>query len=305
MLEELKQQVLEANLMLPKYGLVTFTWGNVSGIDRERGIVAIKPSGVAYEALAVEDIALLDLDGTIVEGRLKPSSDVLDASRAVQGVPRYRWPRAYTFALGDRVRADGGKHSGAGHDARRLLPWDDPVHAAHEGRGDPRRLRTADGGSHRRALSRHRSLADPRRIGPQSRRFLLGRVTLPGGRNRRHGGRDRLHGVAHPDARTGRSLDTANTARQALSAQTRRTRLLRAIADSDDCRGRYRQTAPPSHAAAAGSQRRLKDGRQLGGCQGDRIRPHAACASRLRNQIRKISLSDAVAREWRDTQVEN
>ena len=75
MLETLKEQVLEANLMLPKYGLVAFTWGNVSGIDRERGIVAIKPSGVAYEALAVEDIVLVDLDGAIVEGRLKPSSD--------------------------------------------------------------------------------------------------------------------------------------------------------------------------------------------------------------------------------------
>jgi L-ribulose-5-phosphate 4-epimerase len=75
MLETLKEQVLEANLMLPKYGLVTFTWGNVSGIDRERGIVAIKPSGVAYEALAVEDIVLVDFDGAIVEGRLKPSSD--------------------------------------------------------------------------------------------------------------------------------------------------------------------------------------------------------------------------------------
>ena len=75
MLETLKEQVLEANLMLPRYRLVTFTWGNVSGIDREHGIVAIKPSGVAYEALTLEDIVLVDLDGGIVEGRLKPSSD--------------------------------------------------------------------------------------------------------------------------------------------------------------------------------------------------------------------------------------
>ncbi len=75
MLERLKEQVLAANLMLPKYGLVAFTWGNVSGIDRERGIIAIKPSGVAYEALSVEDIVLVGLDGAIVEGRLKPSSD--------------------------------------------------------------------------------------------------------------------------------------------------------------------------------------------------------------------------------------
>ena len=75
MLEEVKGQVLEANLMLPKHGLVTFTWGNVSGIDRERGIVAIKPSGVTYEGLTAEDIVLVDLDGNTVEGRLKPSSD--------------------------------------------------------------------------------------------------------------------------------------------------------------------------------------------------------------------------------------
>jgi L-ribulose-5-phosphate 4-epimerase len=75
MLDQLKKQVLEANLMLPKYGLVTFTWGNVSGIDRERGLVAIKPSGVEYDELTEEDIVLVDLDGRVVEGRLKPSSD--------------------------------------------------------------------------------------------------------------------------------------------------------------------------------------------------------------------------------------
>lgn len=76
MLEKLKQEVLTANLMLPKYGLVVFTWGNVSAIDREKGIVAIKPSGVEYDALTVEDIVLVDLvSGKTVEGTLKPSSD--------------------------------------------------------------------------------------------------------------------------------------------------------------------------------------------------------------------------------------
>ena len=75
MLEELKKEVLEANLLLPKYGLVTFTWGNVSGIDRETGLVVIKPSGVPYEGMTPEDMVILDLDGNIVEGRLKPSSD--------------------------------------------------------------------------------------------------------------------------------------------------------------------------------------------------------------------------------------
>ncbi|GAB6929460.1 L-ribulose-5-phosphate 4-epimerase [Paenibacillus sp. JCM 10914] len=75
MLENLKQQVLEANLELPRYGLVTFTWGNVSGIDRERGLVVIKPSGVPYEDLKAEDMVVLDLQGNVVEGGLRPSSD--------------------------------------------------------------------------------------------------------------------------------------------------------------------------------------------------------------------------------------
>ena len=75
MLEELKKKVWEANLLLPKYGLVTFTWGNVSGIDRESGLVAIKPSGVSYEGMQPEDMVLVDLNGNVVEGRYKPSSD--------------------------------------------------------------------------------------------------------------------------------------------------------------------------------------------------------------------------------------
>ena len=75
MLEELKQRVYEANMLLPKYGLVTFTWGNASEIDRERGIFAIKPSGVAYEELTADDMVLVDIDGNKVEGRYNPSSD--------------------------------------------------------------------------------------------------------------------------------------------------------------------------------------------------------------------------------------
>ena len=75
MLEELKKQVYEANMQLPKHRLVTFTWGNVSGIDRSSGIFAIKPSGVAYEELKAEDMVLVDLEGNVVEGTYKPSSD--------------------------------------------------------------------------------------------------------------------------------------------------------------------------------------------------------------------------------------
>ncbi len=75
MLEDLKQHVLEANQDLPKYNLVTLTWGNVSGIDRETNLVVIKPSGVNYEELKVEDMVVVDLEGNVVEGHLKPSSD--------------------------------------------------------------------------------------------------------------------------------------------------------------------------------------------------------------------------------------
>lgn len=75
MLEELKKQVLEANLELPKRNLITYTWGNVSGIDREKGLVVIKPSGVEYDVMTVDDLVVVDLDGNVVEGKLKPSSD--------------------------------------------------------------------------------------------------------------------------------------------------------------------------------------------------------------------------------------
>ena len=76
MLEDLKQKVLEANLLLPKYGLVVFTWGNVSGIDREKGLVVIKPSGVDYDIMKADDMVVTNLDGNVVEGKLKPSSDL-------------------------------------------------------------------------------------------------------------------------------------------------------------------------------------------------------------------------------------
>ena len=75
MLERLKEEVYRANLELPKRGLVTYTWGNVSGIDRETGFVVIKPSGVAYENLTPDDMVVVDLDGNIIEGKYKPSSD--------------------------------------------------------------------------------------------------------------------------------------------------------------------------------------------------------------------------------------
>ena len=110
MLEKLKQEVLEANLLLPKYNLVTFTWGNVSAIDRESGMMVIKPSGVPYEEMTAEDMVVVELaTGKTAEGKWKPSSDTpthLELYRsfsAIGGVvhTHSRWAqhRATTFMV--------------------------------------------------------------------------------------------------------------------------------------------------------------------------------------------------------------
>ena len=75
MLEKLKKEVYEANMLLPKYGLVTFTWGNVSRLDRDKGLFVIKPSGVDYDSLTPEDMVVVDMEGNKIEGKLNPSSD--------------------------------------------------------------------------------------------------------------------------------------------------------------------------------------------------------------------------------------
>lgn len=75
MLSDLKKSVFEASLNLVKHGLVIFTWGNVSGIDREQGLVVIKPSGVSYDDMTADDMVVVDMEGRVVEGKLKPSSD--------------------------------------------------------------------------------------------------------------------------------------------------------------------------------------------------------------------------------------
>lgn len=106
MYQAIKKRVLEANLLLPKYGLVTFTWGNVSEIDRELNIIAIKPSGVEYDGMTEDDIVIVDLDGNTVEGNLNPSSDLhthLELYRSfptINGVvhTHSRWATSYAQA---------------------------------------------------------------------------------------------------------------------------------------------------------------------------------------------------------------
>lgn len=118
MLETLKQKVYEANMSLPKYGLVVFTWGNVSGIDRENNLVVIKPSGVDYDELSADKMVVVDLDGNIVEGDLKPSSDtathieLYKAFKDIKGVVHTHSPWAVSFAqAGIDIPAAGTTHA--------------------------------------------------------------------------------------------------------------------------------------------------------------------------------------------------
>ncbi len=118
MLEALKERVLQANLLLPKYALVTFTWGNVSEIDRARELVVIKPSGVPYESMTAEDMVVVDMEGRVVEGRYKPSSDtpthlaLYRAFDCVGGVVHTHSRWATTFAqAGTAIPAMGTTHA--------------------------------------------------------------------------------------------------------------------------------------------------------------------------------------------------
>jgi len=119
MIQKLKEQVFQANLQLPKHNLVTFTWGNVSGIDREHGLVVIKPSGVSYEAMKADDMVVVSLDtGKTVEGLLKPSSDTpthLELYKAFSNIggvvhTHSRWATSFAQA-GRGIAALGTTHA--------------------------------------------------------------------------------------------------------------------------------------------------------------------------------------------------
>ena len=118
MLEQLKEQVFRVNLLLPKHNLVTFTWGNVSGIDREQGLMVIKPSGVSYDEMKADDMVVVEVEtGKVVEGSLKPSSDTATHVELYKAFPNIggivhthsRW--ATTFAqAGHGIMALGTTH---------------------------------------------------------------------------------------------------------------------------------------------------------------------------------------------------
>ena len=118
MLEALKQQVYEANMELPKRGLITYTWGNVSGIDRESGLFVIKPSGVDYDLLKPEDMVVMDLNGNRVEGTMNPSSDtpthveLYKAFPEIGGIVHTHSPHATAWAqAGRRLPCYGTTHA--------------------------------------------------------------------------------------------------------------------------------------------------------------------------------------------------
>ena len=118
MLEELKKKVYEANMELQRKGLIIYTWGNVSGIDREKGLVVIKPSGVDYDTMKAEDMVILDLDGNIIEGKYKPSTDtpthlvLYNTYHNIGGVVHTHSEWATTFAqAGISIPAFGTTHA--------------------------------------------------------------------------------------------------------------------------------------------------------------------------------------------------
>ena len=120
MLEQLKQRVFEQNLALVKHGLVTLTWGNVSAIDRQSGLVVIKPSGVDYATMKAEDMVVVDLEGNVVEGKFRPSSDtpthlqLYKAFPEIGGVVHTHSTYAVAFAqAGKNITAYGTTHADA------------------------------------------------------------------------------------------------------------------------------------------------------------------------------------------------
>mgnify|MGYP001776312137 CR=1 FL=1 len=138
MLEKLKEEVYKANMLLPKYKLITFTWGNVSGIDRESGIMAIKPSGVEYDLLRPEDMVLVDVNtGKKVEGDLNPSSDTPTHVELYKAFPNIGGV-VHTHSRWATVFSQSGR--GTRHYARRLFLRRNSLHAQNDARGDRRRL---------------------------------------------------------------------------------------------------------------------------------------------------------------------
>ncbi len=154
MLEDLKRQVLEANLALPKHNLVTLTWGNVSAVDRGRGVLVIKPSGVDYSIMTADDMVVVSIEtGEVVEGTKKPSSDTPThrllyqplanspappSPAALSGIPVYWRHCAHTLAPRHHLGAGGPVNSGNRYHPRRLFLRSHSLHPQNDRRRNQR-----------------------------------------------------------------------------------------------------------------------------------------------------------------------
>lgn len=129
MLEQLKAEVLAANLALPAHGLVTFTWGNVSAVDETRKLMVIKPSGVEYEVMTADDMVVVEIaNGKVVEGNKKPYVRYRDPSGALSPLSADRRDRSYPFPPCDDLVAGRARSARLGHHPRRLFLWRDPLY---------------------------------------------------------------------------------------------------------------------------------------------------------------------------------
>ena len=222
MLEQLKQEVLEANLLLPKHKLITFTWGNVSGIDREKGLIVIKPSGVEYEDMTADDMVVVDLNGTVVEGSLRPSSDTPTHIELYRSFPdiggvvhtHSRW--ATTFAqAGMPIPALGTTHGDYFYGAVPCTRAMTPAEIAGEYEKETGKV----------IVETFRD-KNPNQVPAVI--VHMGRDAEKGGRKRRCAGGMCADGMAGPAGfQQYRAADAAGAAGQALSAQARQKRLLR------------------------------------------------------------------------------
>ena len=152
MLEDLKRQVLEANLALPKHNLVTLTWGNVSAVDRERGVLVIKPSGVDYSVMSAEDMVVVSLEtGEVVEGE-KTLVGYANPPFAASGIPDAGRHCSYSLASRHHLGAGRTVDSRHRHHPRRLLLRRGPLYPSDDRRGDQRRVRMGNRRGDRRNL---------------------------------------------------------------------------------------------------------------------------------------------------------
>ncbi len=131
---ELKREAYEANVALPRHGLINLTFGNASAIDRARGVFAIKPSGVDYAALSPDDMVVVDLEGRTVEGRLRPSSDTPTHRRLFLAFPSDRRRRAHPLVARDRLRPGRPPDPDLRHHPRRLFQRRGSGHPQDDGR---------------------------------------------------------------------------------------------------------------------------------------------------------------------------